>query len=261
VKCIPWEVKNSRKKKTVSLSSLSSGSNLKRGKLSKSLVLLTRELERTAVLEKDLNQFTTDFILIKKQHKKILFKNLLFNTNFYKYGGKWGPIRRIQNLKRQNPKNKIKIVKKYKKCFRKNYPVYKYFINFYKLRMLEKLPEDKNNTLNYTQYFFKPKTKIKIFKYFNQKDKLLPRRLYKTQSEIIRLVYRIRIMLKYLNFSSEGNTEKEEFIEKKLYKWANICEKQRNNYKINQFGNEDISFKNKILRLFTKKIKINKLHG
>lgn len=22
----------------------------------------------------------------------------LFNTNFYKYGGKWGPIRRIQNV-------------------------------------------------------------------------------------------------------------------------------------------------------------------
>jgi hypothetical protein len=37
-------------------------------------------------------------------------------------------------------------------------------------------------------------------------------------------------------------------------------EKKRNNYKINQFCNEDISLKNKILRLFTKKIKINKLH-
>jgi hypothetical protein len=120
--------------------------------------------------------------LLKKQNKKVLFQNLLFNTNFYKYGGKWGPIRRIQNLKGQNPKNKIKIVQKYKKCFRKNYPVYKYFINFYKLRMLEKFPEDKNNTFN---YFFK--TKIKIFKYFNQKDKLLPRSLYKTQSEIIGL--------------------------------------------------------------------------
>jgi hypothetical protein len=48
--------------------------------------------------------------------------------------------------------------------------------------MLEKFPEDKNNTFN---YFFK--TKIKIFKYFNQKDKLLPRGLYKTQSEIIGL--------------------------------------------------------------------------
>jgi hypothetical protein len=88
----------------------------------------------TKIINRPLSQqFSTDFIankivLIKKQNKKVLFQNLLFNTNFYKYGGKWGPIRRIQNLKGQNPKNKIKIVQKYKKCFRKKYPVYKYFI-------------------------------------------------------------------------------------------------------------------------------------
>jgi len=48
--------------------------------------------------------------------------------------------------------------------------------------MLEKFPEDKNNTFN---YFFK--NQIKIFKYFNQKEKIFPRGLYKNPIEIIGL--------------------------------------------------------------------------